>query len=161
MEESERNKMRKMEENILSSVVPDNTARSVVCVDTPDKQLIAAAYDAMKNSYSPYSHFPVGAALCTEDGKIFTGCNIENASFGVTNCAERTAVFKAVSEGYTHFTDIVITADHPSWPCGLCRQVMFEFSPGMTVWITAEGCGVQKKHLSELLPEGFGPNDLN
>lgn len=159
MEESERKEMRKMEEKVLSSVLPEN-ASAVLPADQPDRELANAACEAMKKSYSPYSHFPVGAALRTSEGKIFTGCNIENASFGVTNCAERTAVFKAVSEGFTHFTEIVIAASHPSWPCGLCRQVLFEFSPDILVWVLAEGYGVQKKRLSELLPEGFGPKDL-
>ena len=146
IKEVERLAMRKMEENILSSVSLE--------------ELIAAAREAMKMSYSPYSRYPVGAAIRTEEGRIFTGCNIENASFGLTNCAERTAVFKAVSEGFHRFTAIAIAALHPSWPCGACRQVLNEFAPGITVWTTAEGYPVRMKKLTELLPESFGPKDL-
>lgn len=93
--------------------------------------LVALAIDASKNAYVPYSHFPIGAALKTKEGHVFTGCNIENASFGLTNCGERTAIFKAVSEGYKDLTEIAIYGEtqEPVSPCGACRQVMAEFFP--------------------------------
>ena len=92
-------------------------------------KLEAAARAAARLSYSPYSHYPVGAALLAEDGVVVTGCNIENASYGLTNCAERTAVFKAVSEGRRQFAALVIAGgtDTPAYPCGACRQVLSEF----------------------------------
>ncbi len=94
-----------------------------------DQELLELARAAAARSYSPYSHFPVGAALECEDGTVFTGCNIENASYGLTNCAERTAVFKAVSEGATHFKAIAIAGGvgDVAMPCGACRQVLAEF----------------------------------
>ncbi len=93
--------------------------------------LEAAARDAARHSYSPYSHFAVGAALLAEDGSVITGCNVENASYGLTNCAERTAVFKAVSEGHRRFAALVVAGgtDTPATPCGACRQVLSEFCP--------------------------------
>ena len=120
------------------------------------KKLIAEAIEARKNSYCPYSGFAVGAALLCKDGTIFRGCNIENASFSLTNCAERTAVFKAVSEGVTEFDTIAIAAKTKAWPCGACRQVLNEFAPGIRVLVTWDD-HVEEKNLSELLPEGFGP----
>lgn len=94
-----------------------------------DIELLALAVNAKKSAYAPYSKFPVGAAVLTKDGKIFTGCNIENASFGLSNCAERTAIFKAVSEGSTKFEAIAISGDTDDFlpPCGACRQVLIEF----------------------------------
>lgn len=93
------------------------------------QRLIAQAMKAKESAYVPYSHFRVGAALLTKSGRIFTGCNIENASYSATNCAERTAVFKAVSEGEREFTAIVVTGDNGDYlpPCGICRQVLAEF----------------------------------
>ncbi|NLM00712.1 MAG: cytidine deaminase [Treponema sp.] len=94
-------------------------------------QLFTKALKIANKAYAPYSKFSVGAALQTEDGTIFTGCNVENRSFGATNCAERTAVYKAVSEGYTKFVAIAIAtpnADYPVAPCGICRQVLSEFA---------------------------------
>ena len=113
----------------------------------------------MKQSYSPYSQYPVGAALHCTDGRIFTGCNIENASFGLSNCAERTAVFKAVSEGAREFDIIAIAANTTPWPCGACRQVLHEFAPNIRV-IVAWGDKVEEKALKELLPDGFGPDSM-
>ena len=106
--------MKKMEEKIL------NTAgiRRDESPAADDEALLALARAAMTRSYSPYSHYPVGAALRSKDGRVFQGCNIENASFGLTNCAERTAVFKAVSEGVTEFDTIAIAAKTMAWPCG-------------------------------------------
>ncbi len=97
--------------------------------------LIQKAKAAMEFSYSPYSKFKVGAALASKSGKIYTGCNIENASYGATNCAERTAIFKAVSEGETDFSAIAIVSSDggPTYPCGICRQVIAEFSPDIDI----------------------------
>ena len=98
-------------------------------IATKKVQVIKAAQEAAENAYVPYSRFRVGAALLTKDGQIFQGCNIENASFGLTNCAERTAIFKAVSEGYRDFECLAVYGDtkDPISPCGACRQVMVEF----------------------------------
>ena len=152
----EKEMMRKMEERILSEVkaVRDDVE------PVSDTKLISYARKAMENSYSPYSRFPVGAALLTSSGKVYTGCNIENASFGLTNCAERTAVFKAVSEGESEFVAIAIAAKTKAWPCGACRQVLNEFAPHIRVLITWND-SVEERNLQDLLPESFGPNDLN
>ena len=146
--------MRKMEEKILTSV---SVTRDFDNMSSVEKTLLSLAREAMKNSYSPYSHYPVGAALHCIDGRIFTGCNIENASFGLTNCAERTAMFKAVSEGAHGFDIIAIAANTKPWPCGACRQVLNEFSPNIRILVTWDG-HVEEKSLRELLPEGFGPD---
>ena len=151
MEESEKERMRRMEETVLSAV---NASR-----EDPRDTLISQARQAKENSYSPYSRFPVGAALHCVDGRVFTGCNIENASFGLSNCAERTAVFKAVSEGAKGFDCIAIAANTPPWPCGTCRQVLREFAPDIRVIITW-GDQVREKSLQELLPDSFGPENL-
>lgn len=100
-----------------------------------DKELIEIAEKAMENAYAPYSNFKVGAALLCSDGTVFTGCNIENASYGAANCAERTAVFKAVSEGRREFSAIAIVSSsgEETFPCGICRQVLAEFSPDIRV----------------------------
>ena len=126
------------------------------------EELIRAAIEARKNSYSPYSKFAVGAAVLTlaEAPKIFTGCNIENASFSLTNCAERTAVFKAVSEGAVSFDTIAIAARTKAWPCGACRQVLNEFAPDIRILVTWDD-HVEEKKLTELLPEGFGPRSMH
>ena len=120
-------------------------------------ELIARAREAMTYSYSPYSHFKVGAALLCRDGRVFTGCNVENASYGASNCAERTALFKAVSEGAREFTAIAITAEKSApWPCGICRQALYEFAPDLRV-IVAWGDNRDESTLPLLLPHGFGP----
>ena len=122
-----------------------------------DRQLINLAEQASRNAYVPYSHFAVGAALECRDGTVFTGCNIENAALGSTICAERTAIFKAVSEGHRDFVRIVIAGKSEDYcvPCGSCRQVMMEFAPEMEV-ICLNGQGQAKSfRLRELLPYGF------
>ena len=119
-------------------------------------------------SYAPYSHFHVGAALLCDDGRIFTGCNIENASYGVSSCAERTAFFKAVSEGAKDFRAIAIVGGPDGKtagfcpPCGVCRQVMREFCDPETFIILLENAEGERKEylLKELLPESFGPDNL-
>ena len=126
-------------------------------------ELISKAYEAMKNSYAPYSKFNVGAvALCGE--KIYMGCNIENAAFTPTNCAERTAVFKAVSEGKKEFLAIAVVGDReePLTPCGVCRQVLTEFVDGSTFEVIMEdgAGGIKVMKLEELFPASFSPKDL-
>ena len=154
IDQSDKEKMRKMEEQILSEA---SVSRDSGPAD--DRELLRIAREAMKRSYSPYSSYPVGAALHSTDGRVFMGCNIENASFGLTNCAERTAVFKAVSEGALSFDVIAIAANTKAWPCGACRQVLNEFAPGIRILITW-GDNVEEKYLYDLLPESFGPYSM-
>ena len=124
------------------------------------QQLIRMALAAREKAYVPYSDFIVGAALRAADGRIFTGCNVENAAFTPTSCAERTALFKAVSEGAREFTAIAIASrDAAPWPCGACRQVLNEFAPNIRVLVTWQG-GTESATLPELLPHGFGPQQL-
>ncbi len=121
-----------------------------------DKELFEIAEKAKEYSYSPYSNFRVGAALLCEDGKVFTGTNVENASFGATVCAERVALVKAVSEGCKTFTKIAISADkNPCSPCGICRQSLVEFSPDMQVIYTSQEGYLINKNLKELLLDNF------
>ena len=134
---------------------------------TRDK-LIQAALNARKTAYSPYSHYQVGAALLTEDGDIFVGGNIENASYGATNCAERTAVFKAVSEGKRRFQAIAIAGGMEgklpvdyAYPCGICRQVMAEFAgPDFIVIVVKNISDYREYKLCELLPYAFGGESI-
>ncbi len=121
-----------------------------------DKELFRMAVKASENAYVPFSNFHVGAALLAKDGQVFTGCNIENSSYGATICAERTAMVKAVSEGVRDFEAIAIAGNGgTSWPCGICRQFMYEFSEDMRV-ISGEGEDELKSYrLNELLLEGF------
>ena len=137
-----------------------------------DKELVIEAMEARKKAYVPYSGYMVGAALLTSDGKVYRGCNIEHAAYSPTNCAERTAFFKAVSEGERNFTAIAVIGAHKDakpeeygsfYPCGVCRQVMAEFcDPDTFRIITARGEDDFNAHtLRELLPSGFGPDDLS
>lgn len=135
----------------------------------PVRDLISNAIDARENSYAPYSHYCVGAALLLKGGKVYKGCNIENAAYGPSVCAERTAIFKAVSEGHTDFRAIAIVGSPEgdaitqfSFPCGVCRQVMMEFAnPEEFIVIVAKSEKDFKVYaLKELLPEGFGPANL-
>jgi cytidine deaminase len=126
------------------------------------KELIDLAIKAKEFAYVPYSHFRVGAALMTESGEVYTGCNIENASYGGTNCAERTALFKAISEGRKNFKCIAITSDSPdlTYPCGICRQALSEFNIDMDV-IVSNSSGEYIIHkLSELIPYAFTNEEL-
>lgn len=120
-------------------------------------RLMECARDAIQYAYTPYSHFAVGAALLTVDGLTYTGCNIENASFGATNCAERTAIFKAVSHGHQRIAKIAITsaARQITPPCGICRQVMAEFMDDNGVIILEDTCGLCEYALSEIMPVRF------
>ena len=122
------------------------------------KQLMDRAKEASKMSYSPFSRFAVGAALVAKSGKIYSGCNVENSSFGMTNCAERTAIFKAVSEGEREILAIAIYSPNSDncYPCGACRQVMYEFQGDDEIIIITEDCGrLDARKLSEFLPFGF------
>lgn len=133
-------------------------------VKVSDETLTKIANDMLDIAYVPYSKFPVGAALLTNDGEVFTGCNIENASFSLTNCAERTAIFKAVSEGVHDFSKIVVTANSegPISPCGACRQVIAEFcSPEMPVILTNRAGVTRETTVGELLPGAFTENDMD
>ncbi|MCH7561710.1 MAG: cytidine deaminase [Thaumarchaeota archaeon] len=124
-------------------------------------ELIQKAREAKEFAHSPYSEFKVGAVILTDDDKIFTGCNIENISYGATNCAERTAIFKAISEGYKSFKAIAISSssspEKPIYPCGICRQVLAEFSSDIIVYVD----GDEKSYkLSDLLPKSFDKNQI-
>ena len=134
-----------------------------------NKKLMDLAIEARKNSYCPYSNFAVGAALLCKNGKVYTGCNIENAAFGPGNCAERTAIFKAVSEGERSFEKIAIAGSPkgkditgPAHPCGVCRQVMQEFvNPAeFKIVVAYDNENYKEYTLKELFPEGFGPDNL-
>ena len=133
------------------------------------EELIRAALAAREKSYSPYSHYRVGAALLAEDGEIITGCNVENASYGATCCAERTAVFKAISQGKRRFTAIAIAGgiegkepEDYAYPCGICRQVLNEFAgnESFTVIAAKSVSDYQEYSLKELLPYSFGGDSI-
>ena len=122
------------------------------------ERLLRAARKVMKHAHAPYSHFKVGAALLSDKGEIFSGCNVENASYGLTNCAERTAIFSAIAASGPglNIRAIAVTNDQgvPCSPCGACRQVIYEFGPDATV-IYQGSKGWKESHITELLPEGF------
>lgn len=127
------------------------------------EKLITKAVEAKEAAYVPYSHFRVGAALLTKSGKIYTGCNVENVSYGATNCAERTAIFKAVSEGEREFEAIAINGDHKDYlpPCGICRQVLSEFGEAdMKVILSNSTEDYKEITLGELLPDAFSSKNL-
>lgn len=158
MTPDEQKEMRAMEEKALGMA---GISRGEEAVPVSDDDLLSLARLAMENSYCPYSHYAVGAALLSADGRVFQGCNIENASFGLTNCAERTALFKAVSEGARDFTAIAIASNGSApYPCGACRQALNEFAPALRVLVTWGEGEVDKTTLPALLPHGFGPRDL-
>ena len=122
------------------------------------ERLVRAARKAMKNAYAPFSHFKVGAAILTSKGDIFAGCNVENSSYGMTNCAERTAIFSAVAEKGPALEILAIAVTNaqgvPCSPCGACRQVIYEFGPDAVVFYQGQQ-GDKESHITELLPEGF------
>ena len=125
------------------------------------KELIRKALEAQKKAYVPYSKFHVGAAIVTENDEVFTGCNIENASYTPTICAERTAIFKAVSEGHRKIKTIAVVGDGDfTYPCGVCRQVIREFGKDARVIIANSEDEYKEYKLKELLPHSFGPEDL-
>ena len=137
-------------------------------MDSQIQELVKTALSMRKMSYTPYSHFNVGAALLSADGKIYTGCNIENASYTPTNCAERTAFFKAISEGVKDFTAIAIAGGKEDAteldycpPCGVCRQVMSEFcKDDFKIYLVKSETEYKEYTLTELVPERFTPNNL-
>lgn len=126
------------------------------------KALAEAAVAAQKQAYAPYSAYQVGAALLTENGKIVPGCNVENASYGMTICAERAATFSAISQGERAFVALAVVTKDGAAPCGGCRQVLNEFSPNLEIFLLDEK-GNQKREtrLTSLLPEAFGPQNLD
>ena len=122
-------------------------------------RLLQLAQAAQENAHAPYSHFRVGAAVLLENGEIFTGCNVENASYGLTNCAERTAIFTAVSvlgSANVRIAAVAVVNDHgaPCSPCGACRQVIAEFGPQATIWYQGRD-GIKESTLEALLPDSF------
>lgn len=138
---------------------------------TDNKELIRLALQAREKAYTPYSHFNVGAALLAKNGTVFTGCNIENAAFTPTNCAERTAFFKAVSEGVKEFDAIAVVGSPEgaspeaflfAYPCGVCRQVMREFCDpaAFRVIVAKNENDYEEYKLTDLLPHAFGPDDV-
>ncbi len=120
-------------------------------------RLIELAQEAAKKAYAPYSDFKVGAALLCKSGNVYTGCNVENSSYGASNCAERTAVFKAVSEGERDFVKIAIVSEKGglTFPCGICRQVLSEFMPNGSIVLYSDEQGIKEFALNELLPYAF------
>ena len=131
--------------------------------ESPLDDLIAAARRVAEAAWCPYSRFAVGAALLTESGRVVTGCNVENASSGLTICAERNAVFQAIAAGERSFQQLVVytPTPEPTSPCGACRQVLAEFAPALPVVCVCDGPGRLETSLSELLPYAFGPESIN
>lgn len=129
--------------------------------DPAVQELLQVAIEVTKHAYIPYSNYPVGAALRAIDGTVYSGCNIENAAYPATICAERTALVKAVSEGQREFDVIVVVTKNAGSPCGTCRQMLYEFAPNLRV-ILADLTGqiTSDTTLSALLPDGFGPDRL-
>jgi cytidine deaminase len=118
-------------------------------------ELIERASLAQSQAYAPYSGFKVGAAILTEDGEIYSGCNVENSSYGLTICAERVALFKAISEGKRRFKSVVVFSDRLAYPCGACLQVLVEFSPEMEVCLASSKGELKRFNLRDLLPKPF------
>jgi len=132
-------------------------------VEINEQQLFDVANDAMANAYAPYSNYTVGAAILCDDGQVYSGVNVENASYGLTNCAERTAIFKAVSEGAKHVSAIVIVngTEVMSKPCGACRQVMSEFmGPNDKVFLANNANDFKEFTFKEILPLAFSDEDM-
>lgn len=126
-----------------------------------DEELLRRAREALKNAYAPYSRYRVGACILAADGRMFCGCNVENASYGLTICAERGAVMAAVASGARSFERIAIASEGSlPWPCGACRQVLREFAPDIEVLVQDGGGHTHRATLSELLPMSFGPESL-
>ena len=127
-----------------------------------DRDLVELAFTMLEKAYVPYSHFPVGAALEGADGAVYTGCNVENAAYGSSICAERTALVKAVSEGCRSFRRLAVVgqSDDYCWPCGSCRQMLYEFAPDLEVLVANKDHQFVKYTLRQLLPCGFGPEAL-
>jgi cytidine deaminase len=133
----------------------------VTLTSSEQDELLQLAALARQSAYVPYSHFAVGAAVRAEDGRVFTGCNVENASYGLTICAERNAVAHAVAEGARRFDAIAVVTENGVTPCGACRQVLAEFGPAMTV-IVADEAGQRRVYtIGDLLPDAFTPDHLD
>lgn len=128
-----------------------------------DCELVSLAYSMLNRAYAPYSHFSVGAALLCKDGSVFTGCNVENAAYGQSICAERTALVKAVSEGHIHDWNTLAVISHGEdfcWPCGACRQMLYEFHPTLRILVARGDQQFREITLDQLMPHGFGPKHL-
>ncbi|MEA3312936.1 MAG: cytidine deaminase [Caldisericota bacterium] len=125
-------------------------------------ELLKMAIKARNNAYAPYSHFKVGAAILAKNGKVYSGCNIENSSYGASVCAERVALFTAVSEGEKEFLSIAIATDtkKPVMPCGICRQVLSEFAPNLKIYAINIDGKVKEALLDQILPDAFTKEDL-
>ena len=129
-----------------------------------DQELVELAFTMLECAYVPYSKFPVGAALLCADGTVYTGCNVENAAYGSTICAERTALVKAVSDGHRDdFVRLAVVGNSAGycWPCGACRQMLYEFAPGLELLVARKDHDYVTLPLSQLLPHGFGPSSLD
>jgi cytidine deaminase len=137
------------------------TTENSFLTDELRRTLIEQAMAARENAYAPYSEYPVGAAILTTSGTIFSGCNVESASYGATVCGERTAAVKAVSEGERDFRVVAVVTSNGAAPCGICRQMLYEFGPEMIVILAdASGTITWEGPLTDLLPYGFGPKKL-
>lgn len=144
------------------STVPGESAAARTLDDGLVRALYDAARDASTRAYAPYSRFHVGAAVLADDGRIFAAANVENASYGLTSCAERNAIFTAVFAGVRSISAVAIhtPTGEPVSPCGACRQVIHEFGPDATVISCCDGAGTRRWSIGELLPGAFGPADL-
>lgn len=159
MQPGDKAAMRAMEEGVMREV---GLSRNQGTQGMSDSALFERAEKAMEQAYAPYSGFLVGACLLDGEGRVYEGCNIENASYGASICAERVAVSCAVSQGARRFTAIAVCGSTaPAWPCGICRQVLNEFSEDMRVIAGEKGKGYEVRLLSELLPQAFGPEKLD
>jgi cytidine deaminase len=123
-------------------------------------QLLAAACEVRQHAYAPYSNYQVGAAVLVENGQIFTGVNVENATYGLTICAERTAVFNAISSGHKRIIAVAVCTENAGSPCGACRQILVEFGGDIPVWITSPSGQTRQSTTFILLPDHFGPEHL-
>jgi len=145
-------------DNLVPLIWPEKVMPKKTLTAAARKELERAALKVMNNAHAPYSNFRVGAAILLADGKIFSGCNVENASYGMTNCAERTAIFSAVAKlgPKIEIRAVAVTNDHgvACSPCGACRQVIYEFGPDAVVFFLGAR-GPKQAHITELLPEGF------
>ena len=139
----------------------DSCGDHVVDDNVDDLALIELATKARERAYAPYSNYAVGAALRGKSGRVYTGCNVENAVYSLTICAERNALFKAVSDGEREFVALAVVTANGGSPCGSCRQVLAEFSPNLPVLIGVPGKMVAVQTIAELLPRAFGPCDLS
>lgn len=161
MTEKDKRAMREMEKRAMSKLRLWREPKGEITVT--HRQLLDLACEVQANAYAPYSNFHVGAAILTEDGRVFVGCNFENASLGAGICAERCATGAALAAGQRRFLAVAVAADELAWPCGICRQVLREFACDLDMPIIACKVGSETyavKSLGELLPESFGPEDV-